>query len=516
MRIINKLLSFITSRIFMIVVLLLLQLAVYVTLIFYLNNYVFYIQILSWILSVTLLLYVVGKPGSPSAKIPWIMVFCIMPILGVPLYLLCGTSDVHIRYKRSMRRSLEQTAKLHVQDEKIAEQLKDENLLRYREADYIFKMTKMPVHQNTKVQYFPTGETVWMEMVEQLKKAKHFIFMEFFIVEEGIMWDTILNVLKQKVQEGVEVRVMYDDIGCLKTLPNGYEDTLRSYGIDCIVFNPFSALLTVGHNYRDHRKVCIIDGYVGFTGGFNLADEYINRKERFGHWKDSGIMLEGEGVWNQTISFLENWDFTKKVKSDFSKYTPFIYHPEPFSFDNDGYVQPYADNPLDNELVGESVYMNVINHATKYVYIATPYLIVDHEMVQSLCLAAKKGIDVRIITPGIPDKWYVYLMTRAYYRELIAAGVRIFEYTPGFIHAKNCLSDDEIAICGTINFDYRSFYHHFECACWMYKGEVISQMKTDFMKTFEVSREVTLKWCKKRPLIARIIQSIMRVFSPLM
>ena len=516
MRILNKFLNFITSRLFMIAVLLLLQLGVYVALVFYLNKYVIYIQILSWILSIILLLYVVGKPTSPSAKIPWIMVFCSMPILGVPLYLLCGSRDVHIRYRRSLKQSLSQSAKLHVQDEEVAKKLKSENLLRYREADYIFKATKMPVHQNTRVQYFPIGEAVWEEMLKQLKKAKHFIFMEFFIVEEGLMWNSILEVLKQKVQEGVEVRVMYDDIGCLKTLPNRYENTLRSYGIDCLVFNPFSALLTVGHNYRDHRKVCIIDGYIGFTGGFNLADEYINHKERFGHWKDSGIMLEGEGVWNQTISFLENWDFTKKVKSDFSKYTPFIYHPEPFHFDSKGYVQPYADNPLDSELVGESVYMNVINHASKYLYIATPYLIIDHEMVQSLCLAAKKGVDVRIITPGIPDKWYVYLMTRAYYRELIEAGVRIFEYTPGFIHAKNCLSDDEIAICGTINFDYRSLYHHFECACWMYKGEVVSQMNEDFTKTFDVCREVTLEWCKNRPLIARAIQSIMRVFSPLM
>ena len=514
MRILKKLFSYLTSRMFVIAVLLLAQLAIYVTLIFYLNNYVFYMQILSWILSVLLLLYVVGKPGSPSAKIPWIMIFCVLPVLGVPLYLLCGSSDVHIRYKRSLKRSLAQTEKMHVQDERVAKQLENENLLRYRESDYIFKVTKMPIHRNTKVQYFPSAELAWEEMVNRLKEAKHFIFMEFFIVEEGKMWNTILDVLKQKVQEGVEVRFMYDDIGCLQTLPSGYDKILQSYGIDCVVFNTFSPILTVGHNYRDHRKVCIIDGYIGFTGGYNLADEYINYKTRFGHWKDSGILLEGEGVWNQTISFLENWDFTKKVKSDFSKYSPFIYHPEPFI--NDGYVQPYADTPLDNELVGENVYMNVINHASKYLYITTPYFIVDNEMVQALCLAAKNGVDVRIVTPGIPDKWYVHLMTRAYYRQLLSAGVRIFEYSLGFIHAKNCLSDDEVAICGTINFDYRSLYHHFECACWMYQGEVISQMKDDFINTVDVSREITLDWCKKRPLFVRFAQSVVRIFSPLM
>ena len=516
LRIVNKLFNFFTSRLFIIAILLLAQIAVYITLIFYLNNYVFYFQILSWVLSVVLLLYVLGKSGSPSAKIPWIIIFCVMPILGVPLYLICGNSDVHIRYRRSLKQSLAQTEQLHVQDEVVAKQLKEENILRYREADYIFRATKMPVHQNTNVVYYPIGDVVWKEMVERLRQAKHFIFMEFFIVEEGIMWDTILDVLKQKVQEGVEVRFMYDDIGCVQTLPNGYEKKLRKYGIDCVVFNPFSPIVTVGHNYRDHRKVCIIDGYIGFTGGFNLADEYINQKERFGHWKDSGVMLEGEAVWNQTISFLENWDFTKKIKSDFSKYTPFVYHSEPFAFENDGYVQPYADNPLDHELVGESVYMNIINHASKYVYITTPYLIVDHELVQAFCLAAKKGVDVRIVTPGIPDKWYAYLMTRAYYEELIEAGVHIYEYTPGFVHAKNCLSDDVVATCGTINFDYRSLYHHFECGCWMYQGEVIQQMKEDFEKTFAESHEVTLQWCKNRSLITRLAQSIMRFFSPLM
>lgn len=516
MRILKRLLKLITSRLFIIVVLLLLQISVYFMLLFYLNQYVVYIQGLSWVISFVLILYLFSKKGSPSAKLPWLLLLAAVPIVGVPFYVICGNSDVHIRYKRSLKQSLLQTEKLHVQDENVADTLKQENIVRYREADYIFHATKMPVHQNTMVTYFPLGDLVWITLLEKLKQAEHFIFMEFFIVAEGVMWDSILEILKQKVKEGVEVRFMYDDIGCLQTLPNRYYKKMREAGIDCVVFNPFSPVLTVGHNYRDHRKICVIDGYIGFTGGFNLADEYINHKERFGHWKDSAIMLEGEAVWNQTITFLENWDFTKKTRSNFADYGPFRYHKKAFEFDHDGYVQPYSDNPMDNELVGESVYMNILNNATEYVYITTPYLIVDHEMVTCICLAAKRGVDVRIVTPGIPDKWYAYIMTRAFYQEFIEAGVHIYEYTPGFIHAKNFLSDDVVATCGTFNMDYRSFYHHFECGCWMYQGAVIQQMKEDFNETFAKSKEVSLQWCKQRSLMTRLIQSIFRIFSPLM
>ena len=510
-----KLLKWLTSRAFIVCVLLLLQ-ASFIFVLIYINSDLRWIKVGLNVLSIIIILYIFNKQGSPSGKLPWVLLVTAVPIIGVPFYLMCGNRDVHVKYKKSLAKSLEQTVSLHVQDEETATSLEKKNLVRSRESDYIYNTTRMPVHKNTKVTYFDCGEGVWHEMLNRLSNAKHFIFMEFFIIDEGKMWGAILDILKQKVKEGVEIRLMYDDIGCVNTLPNGYNKYLNSLGIDCVVFNPFHPILTVGHNYRDHRKICVIDGYIGFTGGINLADEYINEIERFGHWKDSAIMLEGEGVWNQTIGFLENWDFTKKIRSDFSKYGPYVYHPESFASDADGYVQAFSDNPLDSELVGQGVYMNIINNATKYVYITTPYLIVDHELQTSICLAAKRGVDVRIVTPGIPDKWYAYLVTRGYYQVFIEAGVKIYEYTPGFIHAKNFLSDDEVAVCGTINMDYRSLYHHFENACWIYEGEAITQMKDDFMKTFEVSKIVELEWCKNRPLLVRLLQSIFKVFSPLM
>ena len=516
MRLISKFVKAITSRVFVVGVLLLLQLVFSAMFFFFINNYIVYIQVASWVLAAILILDLFNKHGSASTKLPWVLILSVVPVFGVPFYIFCGNTDLNNRYKKSLAQSLKQTEGLHIQDEKVAKRLMEKNLTRYREAEYIYNVTKMPVHKNTKVTYFGSGESVWEMMLEKLKNAKHFIFIEFFIVEEGEMWNGILDILIEKVKKGVEVRFMYDDWGCIQTLPYGYENKLKKLGIDCVVFNPFNPILTIGHNYRDHRKICVIDGHIGFTGGINLADEYINKKVRFGHWKDSAIMLEGEAVWNQTISFLENWDYAKKTRSDFSKYSPHVYHPTSFENKTDGYVQPFADNPLDNELVCEGVYLNLINNARTYLYIATPYLVTDNEMSMAVCLAAKRGVDVRIITPGIPDKWYVYLMTRAYYQEFIEAGVKIYEYTPGFIHAKNILSDDEVAVCGTINMDYRSLYHNFECASWMFEGEAISQMRKDFDETFEVSTIVSLEWCKNRSLFIRVMQSIFKVFSPLL
>ena len=516
MRLITKLVKAVTSRAFVVGVLILAQLIFTGMFFFFINTYVVYIQIASWILATVLILDLFNKRGSPSTKLPWVLILAVIPVFGVPFYIFCGNTDLNNRYKKSLAQSIKQTETLHIQDENVAKRLKEKNITRYREADFIYRTTKMPVHKNTKITYFSSGEKVWEMMLEKLKEAKHFIFIEFFIVEEGKMWNSILDILKEKVNAGVEVRFMYDDWGCIQTLPFGYENQLIKMGIDCVVFNPFNPILTIGHNYRDHRKICVVDGYIGFTGGINLADEYINEKVRFGHWKDSAIMLEGEAVWNQTISFLENWDYTKKIHSDFAKYSPHVYHPGTFESNTDGYVVPFADNPLDNELVCQGVYLNLINNATNYIYITTPYLVTDNELATAICLAAKRGVDVRIITPGIPDKWYVYLMTRAYYQEFIEAGVRIFEYSPGFMHSKNILSDDKVAVCGTINMDYRSLYHNFECACWMYEGEAISQMKHDFDETFLISNQITLEWCKNRSLFIRVMQSIFRVFSPLL
>lgn len=351
-------------------------------------------------------------------------------------------------------------------------------------------------------------------MLDAIREAKHYIFLEYFIISEGYMFETMVDLLAEKVKEGVEVRLIYDDVGCVNTLPHRYYKKLQAKGIKCAAFNPFRPVISVIMNNRDHRKILVVDGKVGFTGGINLADEYINRIERFGYWKDTGIRLEGDGVWSLTQMFLSMWNTIIQSKEDYSQYLPSVYQDKPFI--QDGFVQPYGDSPLDHENVGENVYLNIVSRAKDYVYIFTPYLIVDHEMLVALCNAAKSGVDVRIVTPEIPDKKMVYLLTQSYYEPLIRAGVKIYQYTPGFIHAKSFVCDDEIATVGTINLDFRSLYLHFECGVWMYQSKAVMQVKEDCLETFACSEEITLEFCRNRPLPIRMIQSVLRLFAPLM
>ena len=381
------------------------------------------------------------------------------------------------------------------------------------QSRYISHCAYCPPYQNTTTEYLPLGEVKFERMVEELKKAKHYIFLEYFIIQEGKMWNTILDILRQKAAEGVDVRVIYDDMGCIMILPTGYDRTLEQMGIKCRIFNPFVPILSSRFNTRDHRKICVIDGNVGFTGGINLADEYINAYEKHGHWKDTSILLKGEAVFNLTVMFLSMWDYLDGTtgKTDYSRYYPTVWDENA-----KGYVQPFADNPLDDEAVGETVYLNLINKAKRYVYITTPYLILSSEMLTALTSAAKCGVDVRIITPHIPDKWYVHAVSRSHYQPLIEAGVKIYEYTPGFIHAKTFVVDDDYAVVGTINLDYRSLYLHFECAVWMYQTPSVAQVRDDFFKTQQISQEITLEECRSLSFPRRLGRSVLRVFAPLM
>ena len=358
------------------------------------------------------------------------------------------------------------------------------------------------------------GEDWFAKYLEELKKAEHYIFMEYFIIAEGYMWDSILEVLKEKAAAGVEVRLIYDDLGCVNTLPAQYYRTLQACGIRCAAFNQFRPVLNVVMNNRDHRKITVIDGHTAFTGGINLADEYINRKRRFGHWKDSGIWLYGEAVWTFTVMFLQMWSVITGTACEFGRYRPHIYHIG--EFEADGLVQPYGDSPMDSETVGESVYLNIINYAKRYLYIFTPYLIPDNETLTALCQAAKRGVDVRIVTPSIPDKKTVFLLTQSYYEPLMEAGVRIYEYLPGFIHSKSFVCDDEMATCGTFNVDYRSLYLHFECGVFLYKNSSVLQIRQDALNTFEVSEEMQLEKVRSRNLAVRMIQSVLRLFAPML
>lgn len=330
------------------------------------------------------------------------------------------------------------------------------------------------------------------------------------------MWQSILEILEKKAAEGVDVRIIYDGFGCLTTLPNNYPQILKEKGIKSVIFQKFRPFVNVVQNNRDHRKLCIIDGYTGFTGGINLADEYINYKERFGYWKDTAVMLQGEAVANMTVMFLSMWSVLTREKAypDYGRYMPHTYHPEPF--EGKGYVQPFCDSPLDNEVIGENVYLNIISQAKKYVYICTPYLIVDNEMITALCLAAQRGVDVRITTPGIPDKKMVFLLTQSYYSQLIKNGVKIYEFSPGFLHAKSFVCDDQVAVVGTINLDYRSLYLHFEDGVWICNNDVVEDIYKDYTDTLKQCVPVSLDFCENRSIAVRMGQSILRLFAPLL
>ena len=383
-------------------------------------------------------------------------------------------------------------------------------------AAYIENSGSYPVYGNTNVKYYPVGEEMFEDMKKELEKAKRFIFMEYFIVERGEMWDSILEILERKVQEGVEVRFMYDGMCCLVLLPYSYPRELRAKGLKAKMFAPIRPALSTYQNNRDHRKILVIDGHTAFTGGINLADEYINRKVRFGHWKDTGIMVKGDAVTSFTMMFLQMWNITEKEPEDYGRYLrdPEFFYPPELSME--GFVIPYGDSPLDQETVGELVYLDIINTARNYVHIMTPYLILNYELVQALQFAAKRGVETIIIMPHIPDKEYAFLLAKAHYEELIRAGVQIYEYTPGFVHAKVFTSDDEKAVVGTINMDYRSLYLHFECAAYIYRNEVIKDVERDFKETLAKSQVITLEECRHYPWYKKFAGRVLRLFAPLM
>lgn len=380
-------------------------------------------------------------------------------------------------------------------------------------AHYIDRYGGYPAYRNTEVTYFPLGEDKFAEMLIQLEQARKFIFMEYFIVHEGVMLDAILDILKRKVKQGVEVRFMYDGMCSLAHLPYDYPKELIAYGIQCKMFSPIVPVLSTVQNNRDHRKILVIDGHTAFTGGVNLADEYINAKTRFGHWKDTAVMIKGDAVKNFTMMFLQMWNISGLAPE---AYTRYIQPEGRISRPAKGYVIPYGDSPLDHETVGKLVYLDIINQAKSYVHICTPYLILDAEMETALKFAAKRGVDVRIILPHIPDKKYVYLLARNHYETLVEAGVKIYEYLPGFVHAKVFVSDDCKCTVGTINLDYRSLYLHFECGVFVYDNPVVFDVERDFQDTLNRCLPMTLAECRKYPLYKRLLGHLLRIFAPLM
>ena len=505
-------LNLIGHRVFLVPLIMIIQIAIIFLMTVEFYNYFIFFYIICSIFSLLMVLHIINSRANPGYKIAWIIPIMAFPIFGLLLYVLFGGNQLSKRQKAKMRNIYYKQLKYKDTHNIVMSELRYDNLSAYNQVKYISDYSMTNVCKHTKTTYLSNGKIYYNKLLEAIKSAKKYIFLEYFIIGEGKMWNTILDILKQKVQDGIEVRIIYDDFGCIMTLPNHYDKTLEKYGIKAAVFNRFVPNLKSKFNNRDHRKIAVIDGHIAFTGGINLADEYIGEKVRFGHWKDNGIMLEGQAVWNFTVLFLSMWDFIKEEDEDYEKY----HSTYEYETSSDGYVIPYADSPWDNEAVGETVYLNLINKANRYVYITTPYLVLDNEMITALCTSAKRGVDVRIITPGIPDKKLVSEVTKAYYDQLIASGVRIYEYTKGFIHAKTFVVDDEYSTIGTVNLDYRSLYLHFECGVWLYDCSVIFTIKKDFTLTLKECREIKFKNLGKLTWFNSLKRQILKAFAPLM
>lgn len=517
---IKKLTRFFTSRLFVTSLFILLQIIVLFGTVYGLSQYFMWIQSFLVILSLILVVAVVSEDSNPTFKLAWVILMLTVPVIGWLLYFVFERRKVP---KKTLRRYMSiavASRKILKQDKDIEEKLKSESPSTSKICTYISNTAHTHVYEHTQTHFYPRGEDFFDDYIASLKSAKSFIFIEYFIIDQGKMWSRILEVLTEKAKQGVDVRVMYDDLGTINLLKKDYTKKLRKAGIKVAVFNPFRASVDTFMNYRDHRKITVIDGKTGFTGGLNIADEYINQRKRYGYWKDCALRLKGDAVSSLTLMFLQLWYFanneTKTKYEDYAKYTVKHYLDESVEQENDGYVQPFGDGPMTGHLTGEFAYMSIINSAKKYVYISTPYLILDNEMITCLKLAVLSGVDVRIITPNIPDKKYVHAVTRSNYQTLIKNGVRIFEYMPGFIHSKTIVSDDTRAIVGTTNFDFRSFYLHFENGVFMHGSEAVREVKQDYEDMLNDCVEITADWCESVSVLSRFCCSFLKLFSPLM
>lgn len=506
----KKLIRFLTSRLFIFSVLILVQFLLLAGAVLLLaNNYV-HLYALFTVLSLAIVVWVVNETDNPMFKVAWIIPILLFPVFGGVFYAVFG------------RRKLPRTSRLRFEESQRASQqfialspvgiamIERSSPMAAKQARYLSHAAHSAICTRTETEYLSIGEMYLDRLLNDLRKAKRFIFLQYFIIKEGTMWDAILEILREKQAAGVEIRILYDDLGAINEQPPRFAQKLREFGFKTAVFNPFRPSLDVFMNYRDHRKIVVVDGQVAFTGGINIADEYINAITRFGHWKDTGIRLEGDAVDKLTLIFLQAWHFATGELPNYKQYL--IAEPRGC----DGFVLPFDDGPHDDHLLSEMAYISVINNARRYVHISTPYLILDNEMTTALCLAAESGVDVRIITPFVADKKLVRSVTRSNYKALLKRGVRIHEYTPGFMHSKTIVADGEIAIIGTTNFDFRSFYLHFEDNVWLYGSRSVAQAEQDFQLSLAVSHEVDLEWYGKLPISSRIVSSFLKLFSPLM
>jgi cardiolipin synthase len=469
------------------------------------------IFIMFYLLNFIIAIAIVNRNSNPMFKVAWLVPVLAVPVAGALFYIMFGRTHLNKKNTRSLSAAYYSANDFFTKNTELLARLSAKASHIAREAFYIMESSNTDIYEFTETEYLMPGNVFFDKLVAEIKKAKKFVFIEYFIINEGEMWETIKHILTEKQSHGVEIRVMYDDMGsAISGVPPMFPQELRKLGFKVAVFNPYKPSLDTFLNYRDHRKICIIDGKVAFTGGINLSDEYIGMQERFGVWRDSAVMMRGDAVSRMTVMFLQMWTFTTDEHPNYGDYMV------DFRANHDGYIIPFSDEPLMQELIIEGAYINLIAGATKYVYICAPYLIIDQNISSTLIRAAKSGVDIKIITPGVPDKKLVYYMTRSNYKDLIEAGVGIYEFTPGFIHAKTIVSDDEKAIVGTANFDYRSFYLHFENGVWIYGAKSVLQAKKSFEEALAVSRQVTLEEVLDTPFRKQLMCSVLKVFAPLL
>lgn len=510
----NRLIHLIYSNKLFALLMLIIQLAVLILGVWWLTDYQFYFHTAYVILTAILIIFEVNRTENPTFKITWLLLIALVPIFGALLYIYTRIDLSSKALRDTLNIASEDIRAQAPDDSELMDKLQKNSSPIYSTANFLSRHGASPVFTNTALKYYPLGESMFEDMLKELKQAKHFIFLEFFIINrEGRVWPEILSILKQKVREGVEVRVIYDGMGCLTTLPRYYEEELNSLNIKCRTFLPVQPLLSTYQNNRDHRKLMIIDGKTAFTGGINLADEYANYIERFGHWKDTGIRLKGSAVAGFTGLFLQMWNGMGEYDSP-EKCRRYMSMAEPLKAE--GIVVPYTDSPLDDVNTGLRIYVDMINRAQHRVNIMTPYLVLDDELYNALRYAVQRGVDVRIILPHIPDKKYAFWLARTYYPQLINSGVRIYEYTPGFVHAKMLECDKRSAVVGTINFDYRSLFLHHECAAYLYDVPEIVNIREDFNDTLYLCRRITMEEYKKFNLITKFIGRVIRLIAPLL
>ena len=498
---------------------------VFLWLLFYqLSTYSSYIYMGMVVLTVISVLHIFNGPSDPTVKMSWLVVVTVFMPFGSAFYFWVQTDLGHRNLMRKASRATEDARKAFPMDKHLAKEIRDAYPQMYGLVRYTDLAGGYGVYQNSRAKYFSCGEEMLPELVRQLEKAEKFIFLEYFIIADGKMWEKVKQVLVRKVQEGVEVRLMYDGTNEFKNVPHSFPQQMEELGIRCKIFARIHPIFSTEQNFRDHRKIVVIDGVTAFTGGINLADEYINRISLYGYWKDTAIMVQGDAVKSFTRMFLEAWQVASDHKSEYEKYlrlseTALDTFRQKLTHQGvtlPGYMVPYADNPLDYDKVGEWVYIDILNHARRYVHIMTPYLIIDGQMETALMLAARRGVEVCLILPHIPDKQYAFALAKTYYGRLMEAGVKIYEFTPGFVHAKGFVSDDRRAVVGTINLDYRSLYHHFECACYMEDVPVIADVERDMKETMAKCHRITMEDVKRVNLLIQLEGILLKLLAPLL